>query len=192
MEIRYEHLRTLATTHAVISMGVACFQVESTSRGLKLTHNVFDVLLLSQKPYFVDPITLKFLVYHGFDFNQQYSQGLPFEPGLDFISLPPKTESQTNAREIFLHILSSRKPVVLHNGFIDLGFVYHSFYGPLPRNLWTFVADLSEMFLGGLYDTKNMAEFGIREPATYLEYVFHKRYVHFLGMFCKVVSKGLC
>ena len=163
-------------------MGVACFQVECSSRGLKLTHKVFDILLLSQKPYLVNPVALQFLIHHGFDFNQQYSKGLPFDPGMEF-TLPPKMHPQTDVRDIFSSILSSQKPVALHNGFIDLIFMYHSFYGPLPKNLWTFMADLSEMFQGGLYDTKNMAVFGIREPASYLEYIFHKRCVRLLCIF---------
>lgn len=162
-------------------MGVACFQVESSPSGLRLTHRVYDVLLLSQKPYLVNPTSLRFLINHGFDFNRQYSEGLSFDPGQELG--PSEAHSEPNARGIFLHVLSSHKPVVLHNGFLDLIFMYHSFYGPLPKNLWTFVADLSEMFQGGLYDTKNMAEFSIREQASYLEYLFHKRFARVFVVF---------
>ena len=40
-----------------------------------------------------------------------------------------------------------------------------------------FVADLHDMFKSGVLDTKCLAEYLIREPATYLEYLFRKWYV---------------
>ena len=64
--------------------------------------------------------------------------------------------------------------MVVHNGLVDLVFLYRSFYGPLPKALAVFAADLSEMFSGGVFDTKNMAEAVMREPASFLEYLFHK------------------
>ena len=63
-------------------------------------------------------------------------------------------------------------PLVLHNGWLDLLFLYHCCYGPLPATSASLMADLVEMFPGGVYDTKAMAQFQFREDATFLQYVF--------------------
>ena len=72
-------------------------------------------------------------------------------------------------------MILAKKPIVLHNALIDLIFMYHSFYAKLPPTINTFVADFSEAFSGGVYDTKFITEFSLRLPASYLEYVFRKR-----------------
>ena len=54
--------------------------------------------------------------------------------------------------------------------------MFQSFYAPLPPTMSIFVADLQDMFKSGILDTKCVAEYLIRETATYLEYLFRKRY----------------
>ena len=76
---------------------------------------------------------------------------------------------------LFTRVLLSPAPLILHNGLVDLLFLYHSFYAPLPPTLNSFMADLSEM-LGpdGLYDTKAITEYKLGEERSFLEYVYKK------------------
>eukprot|EP00041_Stephanoeca_diplocostata_P029775 m.886728 g.886728 ORF g.886728 m.886728 type:complete len:659 (+) comp23629_c0_seq4:501-2477(+) len=81
-------------------------------------------------------------------------------------------DSKRSLRELF-RLLMTRK-VVVHNGFLDVIYLYHALYAPLPPTLSTFVADLCEIFSHGIVDTKYIAEYEHRDKATFLEYLFRK------------------
>lgn len=71
-------------------------------------------------------------------------------------------------------IIAFKIPIVFHNGFFDLAFLYHNFYSELPIKLDTFVSDLFEMFPLGIFDTKFIAySCGCN---SYLEYLFNRRF----------------
>jgi target of EGR1 protein 1 len=56
-----------------------------------------------------------------------------------------KQHKQASIRNLISEISISNKPIVLHNGFIDLIFIYQNFYAKCPDNLMKFLADLEEV-----------------------------------------------
>eukprot|EP01147_Barroeca_monosierra_P001605 gene1605-4742_t len=186
---RYTHMRNAAQTRALLSLGIACFKDLGEGRGFQV--QVFDVLLFSTKEYVVEPGAITFLDRHGFDFNKHARMGLRFTPGSQILSKAnakqdphygtlSTTTSKTGAnavqpsvRTLFELLLLDNRPIIVHNGFLDLVFMYEALYTALPEQVETFLADISDM-LPRIYDTKVMAEYHLHEEASYLEYIFHQ------------------
>ena len=156
---RYRNTCLVAKTRSIISLGLSLFRFlpseESSERTSRWSYSVttYNLLVLCSEDYIVEPASLQFLVQHGFDFGAQYRLGIGYNRGNDPEEGGGGTQQQ-HLREIFSEIVSASKPLVLHNGLIDLIFLYHNLWAALPPKLETFIADISEMFPSGIYDTK--------------------------------------
>jgi target of EGR1 protein 1 len=175
MEDRYIALREVALSHSIIALGLSIF-TESTQQDNQKTFSVqnFQFILLSLKDYVISPSSMSFLIQHGFDFNDQFRNGIPYQAGEDVLLEQNDIQCNTIMRQLFIDILYRKCPIVVHNGLLDLMFLYQSFYGVLPPTLSTFVADCSDMFRGGLYDTKYVSDFMTREKASFLSLLYRK------------------
>ena len=106
IEERYNAICEVAQTRSVLSLGMSCFKLQdiNTSNDIDTENcqnespcdektqpegswsylvQTFNITLLCAEDYVVEPISLKFLVDHGFDFNRQYSSGISYKPGND-------------------------------------------------------------------------------------------------------------
>jgi len=90
VEDRYQAMAKTARTHSILSLGLSCYRLKKTTecdanqRGscaVQFEVQTFNILVLCQDAYTVEPESLKFLSDHGFDFNRQCSHGLPYKRG---------------------------------------------------------------------------------------------------------------
>ena len=170
-----------ASSYAILSLGISCFTIDGASlskSNVKIDNKTFNILTFCMDDFMVESHSIKFLTAHGFDFNQNFKSGIAYHKGND------KTEKTKNAnssliRNLIVKISESKVPIVLHNGFIDLIFIYENFYAKCPESLMKFVADVSEIFSGGIYDTKYISDFHVHSNASFLEYSFNMRWVFY-------------
>ena len=188
IEDRFANASIVAQTRSIIALGLSIFKEKDMS--LVITSNkssntlvidslitkqyqvqTYNIIVLCSEDYIVEPGSVNFLVKHGFNFNQQYSEGVPYYRGNDS---DMASNEDNRLRNLITEIVRCKKKLVFHNGFIDIVFLYQNLYAQLPQTLPTFIADICEMFPNGIYDTKYIADYVCRETSTFLEFVFKK------------------
>ena len=92
LDERYHNTSNVAKTRSIISLGLSMFKLFKTNQSndtereqseFSFHVQTFNILTLCSDDYIVEPNSVKFLVEHGFDFNRQYSDGLPYYRGND-------------------------------------------------------------------------------------------------------------
>jgi target of EGR1 protein 1 len=167
IEDRYCALHNVAKSHAIVAFGLSVSQKDKETN--KYSVQNFHFSMLCTQEYLVCPQSISFLVSNGFDFNEQIKDGIPYIPGNDSPAF-----HNTTMRDIFMVIVEKKCPIVLHNGLLDLMFLYQSFFAELPKSLPVFIADCTIIFKGGIYDTKYIADYIQRESSSFLSYLFRK------------------
>ena len=89
---RYLSICEVAKTRSIISLGLSCFKLQTASDPDSQSANTtpflvqtFNIFVLCNENYVVEPLALQFLVNHGFDFNRQYAHGLLYSRGNDLV-----------------------------------------------------------------------------------------------------------
>ncbi|GMT17062.1 hypothetical protein PFISCL1PPCAC_8359 [Pristionchus fissidentatus] len=178
LEGRYKAMREAATSRSVLSLGVALFKKRDSRKDKCVSYKcqVFNVLTLCSRPFMMEPDALRFLANHSFDFNRYVRQGVLYHPA-------HQSTKECPLRSLLDELLSPRVPIALHNGLVDLIFLYAHFYTNPPPTVSQFIADLADLFptgsdageeLATIVDSKYIAEYQERMPSSYLEYVFRR------------------
>ena len=80
MDERYSNLSVVAKTRSVLALGISCFK-KSAVDVTNYCVQTFNILTLCDEDYIVEPGSIKFLLQHGFNFQEQYSRGVLYRRG---------------------------------------------------------------------------------------------------------------
>lgn len=205
MSVRYEAMRAVVDSGAVLSLGISVFNpcdatvATGSSPDAKQTASyevaTFDFCMCCETPWSVSADSARFLVSHSFDFNRLFAAGIPYVRASTEKSDPAKSVKEEVGSAVVKRSLEAldcpfnwgplprgllwrlgraAAPIVLHNGLMDLVFIFSAFHGPLPATLNLFVAALLDSVPAGFYDTKHLASTVKPERASFLSFVYAK------------------
>ncbi|KAI8081637.1 ribonuclease CAF1 [Halteromyces radiatus] len=177
MEQRYQAISKIIRTHTLFSFGLTIISKQQQDETQYQFTNL-EFLTRNQRTFEVDPNNIKFLAENGLDFGRVFQYGIPFVGG----NSSTNDSNIDNATKVIRHlwyrilqiIRENSIPIVVHNGLLDIMYLYQSFFASLPENWSSFVADLVEMFPAGVYDTKYLSTSVVGESKSFLAYLYCK------------------
>jgi target of EGR1 protein 1 len=90
IEERYKSIVHAASTFSCLSLGISCFTIRQsaiTADKATIENKTFNLLTLCSESFMLEPDSIKFLVSHGFDFNDHFANGVEYFKGNDRIVL---------------------------------------------------------------------------------------------------------
>lgn len=151
----------------------------------------YDFLLSCQSEFSMTPGAGEFLVSHSFDFHRMFRLGIPYKrastdaegASADGRADAPRPKQKDPfswdqfPRGLLWRIGRHGVPIVVHNGLLDLAFLYAALQAPLPELLSDFVVALGECVPAGFWDSKVLSEMCV-ERASFLGYLFASSVLH--------------
>lgn len=147
-------------------------QEQSEWLGWPIVSHSFNIFSRCREETVLEEDAKTFLQNHDFDFERQSTSGVQYsrvnssDSVIEDLSVP-------SLKNLLHHIIIAKKPVVFHNGFLDLMFLYQNLYLDLPLKMETFLTNCHDIFVAGIYDTKYITEHVTKCESSFLEYVYY-------------------
>ena len=128
----------------------------------KLDENIRNKIFIEYKDETVGEETKSYIIIHKLNSFEEKIQKVNQENN-EIIAL---IKREKGVKNIIEKIISSKKPIVGHNCYIDLLFIMSHFMEELPKSFKTLKLILKNEFNGGIYDTKylyNSSNFNFAE-----------------------------
>ncbi|GFE54636.1 CAF1 family ribonuclease, putative [Babesia ovis] len=156
-------LRDGVTTYSLLQVGF-CIAVydQHAEKWLLYPYNFF-VYPSEDCIMHLRSATVKWLKDKGFDFMRWIAEGQPFQRLDDTCKKPGCTKRQKAVGRFGLQkfleaIMKYRKPLVVHNGLLDLYHIYDKFIGVLPEQPQEILKAFYNRLGPAIYDTKYVAK----------------------------------
>lgn len=141
-----------------LQLGICCARRREETGTWEMKTHEFNLWPQERRIFAADMQSLKFLRQHGFDFNKFFEKAHSYNR-LPPLEQAPKKPRLTDASPVIDALRKSHRPLVFHNGLLDLLHLYDKFIAKLPDSRESFCADWIKQF-PLLFDTRNIAQEG--------------------------------
>ncbi|KAI8889226.1 hypothetical protein K501DRAFT_208701, partial [Backusella circina FSU 941] len=177
MKHRYITFKKTIQLHCLVSFGISIIsKMESndSQNQQKYVCDNFNFVVLKDGEFMMNTDAGIFLCKNNFSFDELFKEGIPFRSQSDNSTNHKTTSKRLSGlwKQMLSIMREEQIPLIVHNGLLDLMYIYDSFILALPDKLERFVVDLAKVFSGGIYDTKYISEKVVKEDVTFLSYLF--------------------